>query len=139
MSFFSGAKGSAVVNGTTMNITGWTCTVNGTLLDVTHTGSSGYAEDIYGPISAEGSVTFNWDSVTNPFDDPPNMDPTEGVTDPDTNVTLTLYIKDSSSASFVFPKVKWTSVEITSNINAVVSGSANFKSQGTFTPPTGAF
>lgn len=143
--FVKGIGGKVLAGSTEFAILDWTFTKTNTLVEVTNSGSAGYAE--YFPTKTEGAGSFNalYDSTTPP--DAGYTENTFGATStnfgPDKTgtlevgalVTLKLYIGDSGKFYEVPSRIE--SVAITVNAVAdVVKFACTFKSSGKIVDPT---
>lgn len=139
--YFTGSQGKGTFAGTDVNVIGWDVTVESKTHEVTHSGSLGFEEFIYGNTGATGTVRFNWDAAANPTTDPPNLNP-RGMAQSASDKTITgkLYLEKGTGPFFDFAKVQITNLHVTSETQGgSVTCEANFKSVGTFTMPSGNF
>ena len=137
-----GMGGKVFSGATEFNVLDWTFTKTNTLVEITNSGSKGFAE--YFPTKTEGAGSFNalWD-----FTNIPDTGYTENDGDPDFGpdksaaplevgnlVTLKLYIGDSGAFYEVPARIE--SLAITVNAVAdVVKFACSFKSSGAIIDP----
>lgn len=140
--FSKGIGGKVTAGGTEFAVVDWNFTKTSTLVEVTHSGSLGFAE--YFPTKTEGSGSFNaiWDSTNIPdsgytanTNSPLSGADTSGTLEVGKLVDLILYLGDSAK-TYVF-KARIESLAITVNATSdVVKFACNFKSSGVITDPT---
>lgn len=139
-----GIGGKVMAGGEEFNVMDWTFTKTNTLVEITNSGSAGFAE--YFPTKTEGAGSFNalWDltnipdagftAQTAPTDPDFGPDKTASPLEVGNLVTLKLYIGDSGKF-YEFP-ARIESLAVTVNAVAdVVKFAATFKSSGVITDP----
>jgi len=142
--FIKGIGGKVLAGSTEYAILDWNFTKTNTLVEITNSGSAGFAE--YYPTKTEGAGSFNalYDSANSP--DATNVVNTYGSTSTDFGpdkggllevgslVTLKLYLGDSGKFYSVPSRIE--SLAITVNAVAdVVKFACTFKSSGVITDP----
>jgi len=140
--FVRGTGGKVTAGSTDYAVLDWNLTKTSRLVEVTNSGSNGYAE--YFPSVTEGSGTFNaiWDSSNIP-DNGTTLNSsnaqdsgadTAGTIEVGKKVTLKLYVGDSGK--FYSMDARIESVSVTNTVADVVKFACTFKSTGQITDPT---
>jgi len=130
--FFTGSTGKVVCEGQTLKVKGWEIDPGSDLQENTHSGTAGYKTFNAGNLGLTGTITMEWDAEDNPVDDPPNLVP-------GADVALELYLEDQAGFMWDIPSalIRNTPVAVRNGANVTIT--ANFVSNGSWTPPVGDF
>lgn len=119
--FEIGKAGAVVVDGVTLNVTGWNASEESDWQETTHSGSLGYYEDIPGIQKVSGAFSGSID-----LDDVPNLDLAAGST-----VALVLDYELNNHA-LSLAKAGIDSFEVTSEVKGVINFSCKYHSIGAY-------
>ncbi len=125
--FLNGQSGNITIGTSSLVVEGWTISINGEALDVTNTGSGGWAENITGIKDAEITAKTFWDSAAMPTSSPYSLQP--GNT-----ATMVLAI-GASAKSFSVP-ARITNIKVENPAKGVIPFEVTAKSNGAVTFPT---
>jgi hypothetical protein len=98
-------------------------------LDATNFESGGFADFIAGVIECEFTVDAQWDSGSDPFGNPPNIN--VGVI----GANVKLYTAGLASPYWNFPSVLVVSTPFTADVRGTLDVTFTCKAQGTFNSP----
>lgn len=139
-----GMGGKVLAGATEFAILDWTFTKTNTLVEITNSGSKGFAE--YFPTKTEGSGSFNalWDFLqipdtgytenTSPGDPDFGPDKSAAPLEVGNLVTLKLYIGDSGAFYEVPSRIESLAVTVNA-VSDVVKFACTFKSSGAIIDP----
>jgi len=129
----SGRGGKAAVDGTTLNIGGWSFSPQCNVEDTTDTGDIGsdgntYESHLVTTLSASGNFKADWDADAKPTSTPPNLQPGR-------EVALKLYFEPAGDYINI-PKATITSLPIVSEAKGKITFTCEFKVNGQWTMPS---
>jgi hypothetical protein len=131
--YFVGKDGKATVNGTDINVEGWSVSTAADRVDVTSTRTAGYRGIITGIKGLTFSLTLKWDAAANPLDNPPSLVPGTTLS------TVRLYLNGTSSPYWSITSAKVLSVTNGSTVADATGLTVECEADGSFTAPTGNF
>lgn len=124
-----GKTGRVRIGSTSLCVTDWNATEMVDEENTTSSCSNGYDEQEYGNKHVEGSVSADWDTTTNPFEDAPTIRAGTRLTD------ARLFVHDDGTFSGIrchFPELDVSECGITVPAKGKVTYTFSFKSYGPY-------
>jgi hypothetical protein len=112
----------------------WTATPRAAESDTTNFETVGQEDVETNVIGLDITIDFDWDSALGgtPYDSPLTLTP-------GTNVSLKLYINDTSGPFWNIPTAKVLQTPVTGEPKAMIGGTVTFKAKPGWSYPTGGF